>query len=65
MVWNFSSPKNLKLLTGCGGLQVGMGFARDDVEVAYAMFDCNLDSCATYLLQERERMAAADMGDFY
>ena len=52
------------LLTGCG-LQVGMGFARDDVEVAYAMFDCNLDSCATYLLQERERMAAADMGDFY
>ena len=48
-----------------GTWQVGMGFTRDDVEVAYAMFDCNLDSCATYLLQERERMAAVDMGDFY
>ena len=45
---------------------VSMGFARDDAEVAYATFDCNLEACATYLLQERERMAAAtDYGDFY
>ena len=35
------------------------GFARDDAEIAYATFDCNLEACATYLLQEREKMAAA------
>jgi hypothetical protein len=42
------------------------GFARDDAEIAYATFDCNLEACATYLLQEREKMAAAtDYGDFF
>lgn len=47
----------------CSALQ---GFARDDAEIAYATFDCNLEACATYLLQEREKMAAAtDYGDFF
>ena len=51
-----------RLLTG----SVLQGFARDDAEIAYTTFDCNLEACATYLLQEREKMAAAtDYGDFF
>ena len=40
--------------------------ARDEAEGAYATFGYNLEACATYLLQERAKMAAAtDFGDFF